>query len=89
MGVKTRAEPSGDGPWRSHQISEIVTAVLTEPLLPAERVGGRDYVGVPLGIVGIAAVIRPNPTSPLDPELIGKVLFFVGVVIGELGAVLI
>ena len=85
MGVKTRAEPSGDGPWRSHQISEIVTAVLTEPLLPAERVGGRDYVGVLLTFVAI----RPNPTSLLDPELIGKVLFFVGVVIGELGAVLI
>jgi drug/metabolite transporter (DMT)-like permease len=70
-------------------LAPIVTAVLAWPLLPAERLGGRDYVGVLLGFIGIAVVIRPDPTSLLDPELVGKVLFFAGVVVVELGVVLV
>ena len=70
-------------------LAPIVTAVLAWPLLPAERLGGRDYVGVLLGFVGIAVVIRPDPASLLDPELVGKLLFFVGVTVVELGAVLV
>lgn len=45
--------------------------------------------GVLLGFVGIAVVIRPDPAGLLDPELVGKLLFFVGLVIVELGAVLV
>jgi len=70
-------------------LAPIVTAVLAWPLLPAERLGGRDYVGVLLGFVGITVVIRPDPASLLDPELVGKLLFFVGVTVVELGAVLV
>ena len=70
-------------------LAPIVTAVLAWPLLPAERLGGRDYVGVLLGFVGIAVVIRPDPASLLDPELVGKLLFFIGLTVVELGAVLI
>ncbi|MBX0297582.1 DMT family transporter [Haloarcula nitratireducens] len=70
-------------------LAPIITAVLAWPLLPAERLGGRDYAGVFLGFVGIAIVIRPDPTSLLDPELVGKMLFFVGVIVVELGAVLV
>ncbi|ELZ27021.1 dmt(drug/metabolite transporter) superfamily permease [Halogeometricum pallidum JCM 14848] len=70
-------------------LAPIVTAVLAWPLLPAERLGGRDYVGVLIGFVGIAVVVRPDPASLLDPELVGKLLFFAGVIIVELGAVLV
>lgn len=70
-------------------LAPIITAVLAWPLLPAERLAGRDYIGVLLGFVGIAVVIRPDPASLLDPELVGKMLFFGGLVIVELGAVLI
>ena len=70
-------------------LAPIVTAVLAWPLLPAERLGGRDYLGVLLGFVGIAVVIRPDPASLLDPELVGKLLFFGGLVVVELGAVLV
>jgi len=70
-------------------LAPIVTAVLAWPLLPAERLAGRDYAGVLLGFVGIAVVIRPDPATLLDPELVGKLLFFVGVVVIQLGAVLI
>jgi drug/metabolite transporter (DMT)-like permease len=70
-------------------LAPIVTAVLAWPLLPAERLGGRDYAGVLLGFVGIAVVIRPDPASLLDPELVGKLLFLGGLTVVELGAVLI
>jgi probable blue pigment (indigoidine) exporter len=70
-------------------LAPIITAVLAWPLLPAERLAGRDYAGVLLGFVGIAVVIRPDPASLLDPELLGKLLFFGGVVVVELGAVLV
>jgi drug/metabolite transporter (DMT)-like permease len=70
-------------------LAPIITAVLAWPLLPAERLAGRDYVGVLLGFVGIAVVIRPDPESLLDPELVGKLLFFGALVVVELGAVLV
>ena len=70
-------------------LAPIITAVLAWPLLPAERLAGRDYVGVFLGFVGIAVVIRPDPAGLLDPELVGKLLFFGALVVVELGAVLI
>ncbi|MFD1684847.1 DMT family transporter [Halobellus litoreus] len=70
-------------------LAPIITAVLAWPLLPAERLVGRDYVGVVLGFIGIVVVIRPDPTGLLDPELVGKLLFFGALIVVELGAVLI
>ncbi|WP_049981168.1 DMT family transporter [Halolamina rubra] len=70
-------------------LAPIITAVLAWPLLPAERLAGRDYAGVLVGFVGIAVVIRPDPAGLLDPELVGKLLFFGALVVVELGAVLI
>ena len=70
-------------------LAPIITAVLAWPLLPAERLAGRDYVGVLLGFVGIVVVIRPDPMGLLDPELVGKLLFFGALIVVELGAVLI
>lgn len=70
-------------------LSPIITAVLAWGLLPNERLTRRDYVGILLGFVGIAVVIRPDPSGLLDPELIGKALLFGGVVIVALGSVLV
>lgn len=70
-------------------LSPVVTAVLAWALLPAERLGGRDYLGVLLGFAGIAIVIRPNPADLLDPQFVGKVLFFVGMTVVALGTVLV
>ena len=70
-------------------LAPIITAVLAWPLLPTERLVGRDYVGVVLGFIGIVVVIRPDPTGLLDPELVGKLLFFGALIVVELGAVLI
>jgi drug/metabolite transporter (DMT)-like permease len=70
-------------------LAPVVTAVLAWPLLPAERLGSRDYAGVVLGFVGIVVVIRPDPAGLLDPAVAGKLLFVGGVVVVELGAVLV
>ncbi|EMA46694.1 hypothetical protein C449_03471 [Halococcus saccharolyticus DSM 5350] len=70
-------------------LSPVVTAVLAWILLPAERLDGRDYLGVLFGFVGIAVVIRPDPASLLDPEVVGKLLFFAGVTVVALGIVLV
>jgi drug/metabolite transporter (DMT)-like permease len=70
-------------------LSPIVTAVLAWALLPAERLGGRDYLGVLLGFVGMAVVVRPDPAGLLDPEIVGKLLFFAGVTVVALGTVLV
>ena len=70
-------------------LAPVITAVLAWILLPAEQPSGRDYIGVLIGFVGIAVVIRPDPATLLDPAVAGKLLFFLGVVVVELGAVLV
>lgn len=70
-------------------LAPVVTAVLAWILLPAEQPSGRDYIGVLLGFGGIAVVIRPDPATLFDPEVAGKLLFFLGVVVVELGVVLV
>jgi len=70
-------------------LSPIVTGVLAWALLPEERLKGRDYLGVLLGFVGIAVVIRPDPATLLAPEVVGKLLFFAGVAVVALGTVLV
>jgi drug/metabolite transporter (DMT)-like permease len=70
-------------------LSPIVTGVLAWALLPEERLEGRDYLGVLLGFVGIAVVIRPDPATLLEPEVVGRLLFFAGVAVVALGTVLV
>lgn len=70
-------------------LSPVITAVLAWVFLPAERLEGRDYLGVLLGFAGIAVVIRPDPASLLDQEVVGKLLFFAGVTVVALGTVLV
>ncbi|MFB6200942.1 MAG: DMT family transporter [Halorhabdus sp.] len=70
-------------------LSPIVTAVLAGALLPEERLEGRDYLGVLLGFVGIAVIIGTDPATLLDPEVVGKLLFFAGVAVVALGTVLL
>lgn len=70
-------------------LSPIVIAVLAWILLPAERLTGRDYVGVVLGFFGVAIVVRPDPAELLDPTLVGKLLVFTAVAVVALGSVLV
>lgn len=70
-------------------LSPVVTGLLAWALLPAERLSGRDYLGVLLGFVGVAIVIRPDPATLLDPAVVGKLLVFVAVTVVALGTVLV
>jgi drug/metabolite transporter (DMT)-like permease len=70
-------------------LTPIVTGLLAWVFLPAERLGRRDALGVLVGFLGVALVIRPDPAIRVDPTLVGKALFFVGVAVVALGTVLI
>ena len=70
-------------------LSPIVIALLAWVLLPAERLVGRDYVGVLLGFLGVAIIVRPDPAALLDPTLAGKLLVFTAVSVVALGTVLV
>jgi len=70
-------------------LSPIVTALLAWALLPAERLVGRDYLGVVLGFLGVAILLRPDPASLLDPAVVGKALVLTGVSTVAFGAVLV
>jgi probable blue pigment (indigoidine) exporter len=69
-------------------LSPIVTVLLAWALLPEERLEGRDYVGILLGFVGIAVVVRPDPSGLLDAAVVGRLVFLAGVIVA-LGTVLI
>lgn len=70
-------------------LTPIVTGVLAWLFLPDERLGRLDVLGVLVGFLGVALVIRPDPTALPDPTLVGKTLFFVGVAVVALGTVLV
>lgn len=70
-------------------LSPVVTALVAWALLPAERLSGRDYVAVLVGLVGAAVVVSPDPAALLDPTLAGKLLVLLAVVVTALGAVLV
>jgi drug/metabolite transporter (DMT)-like permease len=70
-------------------LSPVVTALVAWRLLPAERLGGRDYLAVLVGFVGVAVVVDPDPTNLLDDAAVGKLLVFVAVAVTALGAVLV
>lgn len=70
-------------------LSPIVTGLLAWGLLPAERLAGRDYAAILLGFVGVAIVVDPNPANLLAPDVVGKLLVFVGVSVVALGTVLV
>lgn len=70
-------------------LSPIVTGLLAWVILPAERLGGRDYIAVGLGFLGVAIIVRPDPAALFDPTVVGKVLVFTAVSVVALGTVLI
>lgn len=69
--------------------SPIVTGLLAWGLLPAERLGSRDYLAIFLGFVGATIVINPDPANLVDSGVVGKLLVFVGVSVVAFGTVLI
>ncbi|USZ68197.1 EamA family transporter [Halorussus salilacus] len=66
----------------------ILTAVWALGLLPEERVSATGAVGIALGFVGVALIVRPDPDN-LAGDLLGRLLVFVQVAGVALGGVLV
>jgi len=58
-------------------------------LLPAERPSERGLVGVLVGFVGVAVVVRPDPANLLGAGAVGKVLVLLAATSVSLGTVLV
>lgn len=70
-------------------LTPVVTGLLAWWLLPSERLSRRGALGVVVGFVGAAIVVRPDPSGLLDPELAGKLSILAATCFVTLGSVLI
>lgn len=67
----------------------VLTVLVGWALLPAERPSRRGALGVVVGLVGVALVVRPAPASLLDPAVLGKLSILLAAVLITLGTVLV
>ncbi|AQL42757.1 EamA family transporter [Halorientalis sp. IM1011] len=67
----------------------IATVLWALVLLPEERVSAVGAVGIVIGFLGVALVIRPDPANLLSADLVGKLLICVQVTSVALGGVLV
>jgi drug/metabolite transporter (DMT)-like permease len=70
-------------------LTPVLTVLLAWGLVPAERPTWRGLVGVALGFVGVALVVRPTPAGLLDGAVFGKSLILAATVVVTLGTVLV
>lgn len=70
-------------------LSPVLTVLLGWVLLPNERVSGRGFLGVLVGFLGVALVVRPDAANPFDPSALGRLLVLVATVSITLGTVLV
>lgn len=67
----------------------IATSLWALALLPEERVSRRGAVGILLGFVGVALIVRPDPGNLLGADVVGRALILVQVLSVALGTILI
>jgi drug/metabolite transporter (DMT)-like permease len=67
----------------------IATVLWALVLLPEERVSAVGAVGIVVGFLGVALVIRPDPANLLTADLVGKLLICVQVTFVALGGVVV
>ena len=70
-------------------LSPVVTALFAWALLPAERPSRRGLIGVLVGFVGVAIVVRPGPLTASGSTVLGRALILTATVSLSLGTVLI
>ena len=71
-----------------YSLGPILTVVFAWALLPAERLSRRALVGVLIGLVGVALVVRPTPEALFSDDFRGKLLVLTaisGVTLGSIG----
>ncbi|SFG62126.1 Permease of the drug/metabolite transporter (DMT) superfamily [Halopelagius inordinatus] len=67
----------------------IATSIWALGLLPEERVSPVGAVGIGLGFLGVALIVRPDPANLLGDRVVGRLLILVQVAGVALGGVLI
>ena len=72
-----------------YSLGPILTVVIAWVLLPAERLTRRALVGVLVGLVGVALVIRPTPEALFSDDFRGKLLVLTAITGVTLGSVAI
>jgi drug/metabolite transporter (DMT)-like permease len=72
-----------------YSLGPVLTVVFALALLPTERASRRAVLGVVIGLVGVALVVRPSPDALFAPDLRGKALVLVAITSVAAGSVLI
>ena len=67
----------------------IATSLWALGLLPEERLSASDAVGIALGFVGVALIVRPDPANLLGADVVGRLLILLQVAGVALGGVLV
>lgn len=69
-------------------LSPVLTTGFSRLLLPAERITLVGFIGILLGLVGVAVMAQPDPSNLLSTDLIANVLIFTAAASFALGSVL-
>lgn len=72
-----------------YSLGPVLTVVFAWVLLPTERTSRRGILGVLVGLVGVALVVRPAPDALFAPDVLGKALVLVAIVLVSVGSLLI
>lgn len=72
-----------------YSLGPILTVVLAWVVLPAERLSRWALVGVLIGLVGVALVVRPTPEALFSADFRGKLLVLTAITGVTLGSVAI
>lgn len=72
-----------------YSLVPILTTVAAWGLLPSERISAVGLVGILFGLVGVAAIARPDPANLLAADVVGKGLVTLAAVSVAIGSVLV
>lgn len=67
----------------------VLVTGLSRAWLPGERLAPRGFAGLLLGLLGVAAVARPDPSNLLTANVVGIALVFGSAAAWAIGAVLV
>lgn len=70
-------------------LAPVLTPGFAVLLLADERLSARGFLGIIVGLLGVALVVRPTPASLLAGDVVGRALLLAGAVSVALGSVLI
>lgn len=70
-------------------LTPVLTVLAAWLVLPGERPTRRGLLGVVVGFVGVAIVVRPTPSALVDPTVIGRSLVVLGSASITIGTVLV